>query len=267
MNEKSSMITLLTDFGLSDAYVGIMKGVIWQISPQVKIVDITHNIPPQDIYTASLTLKKALPFFPKGTVHTAVIDPGVGTLRRPIAMVVNGHYFVGPDNGLFSHIIVDAKKKKHGIKIYHLNNQRYWLKNISNVFHGRDIFAPSAAHIAQGIPLDDMGIMINDPVELKLPRLTISSNTITGEIIQIDHFGNIETNIEKSILKGVVNLKIKIKGLTIERIINTFAEGEDGEIVAIFDSSDYLSINKVNGNAAKDMKVSMGTKIEIILRS
>ncbi len=151
-----TVITLLTDFGLRDGYSGVMKGVIWKIAPQVQIADISHTIKPQNIFQGALALARTAPFFPSGTIHVAVVDPGVGTQRRPIGLRLGEYYFVGPDNGLFTLVIEHAESLGVVIQVFHLNQTTYWLPEVSRVFHGRDIFSPVAAHLARGIPNSSM---------------------------------------------------------------------------------------------------------------
>ena len=151
------VITLTTDFGLRDGYAGVLKGVIWKIAPEVKIADISHLISPQNVMEGALTLGRAAAYFPEGTIHVGVVDPGVGTSRRAIAARLGLQYFVGPDNGLFTVLLEQAEGKQEKIEVFHLNRPEFWLSSISNVFHGRDIFAPTAAHLGQGVRLESMG--------------------------------------------------------------------------------------------------------------
>jgi hypothetical protein len=156
-------VTLTTDFGLKDGFVGTLKGVIWSICPLAQIADISHLIAPQNVLEGAFALWRAYPFFPAGTVHLAVVDPGVGTSRRPLAARLGAHYFVGPDNGLFTPIYEDAEKNGWPLETVHLANEKYFLAQVSRTFHGRDIFAPVAAHLASGIPLADLGPLIANP--------------------------------------------------------------------------------------------------------
>ena len=161
-----TVITLLTDFGLRDGYPGVMKGIIWKIAPDVQIADISHSIKPQNIHQGALALARTASFFPPGTIHVAVIDPGVGTLRRPIGLRIGVYHFIGPDNGLFTLVLENAEARHTDIQVVHLDQKKFWLPEISRVFHGRDIFAPCAAHLALGVTLEEMGALINDPIRL-----------------------------------------------------------------------------------------------------
>ena len=164
------ILTLTTDFGTKDGFVGTLKGVIWSICPAAQIADISHEISPQNVLAGAFALWRAYPFFTEGTVHVAVVDPGVGTSRRPIAARLGGHTFVGPDNGLFTPMLDNAEKKGWRLEIVHLTNEKYFLPDVSRTFHGRDIFAPVAAHLANGVPLADLGSAITDQVRLYMAK-------------------------------------------------------------------------------------------------
>jgi len=187
----SAIITLTTDYGVKDAFTASMKGVILKINPQAQIVDITNEISPQDIWEAAFTLRSAYSHFPKGTVHLAVVDPGVGSGRRPIIVVTESFYFVGPDNGLFTLIYQEAER----IRVHHITSAHYYLPNPGPTFHGRDIFAPVAGWLAKGIPSGNFGDEITDYVKMNIPVPKISQNSIEGHVVHIDRFGNIITNI------------------------------------------------------------------------
>ncbi len=185
------IVTLLTDFGLEDEYVGVMKGVILSIAPQVRLVDLTHSVPPQDVRRAALILMNAAPYFPPDTVHLAVVDPGVGTERRPIAVRTGRGTFVGPDNGLFSFVLAEMETWT----AVELREPAYRLPLVSTTFHGRDIFAPAAAHLASGVPVEALGPVVNNLATLPLPRLEIGESSLEGEILYADRFGNLVTSI------------------------------------------------------------------------
>lgn len=201
----TKIITLTTDFGTRDGFVGIMKGVILSIAPETRIVDIGHWVRPQDVLEGQFLLVRAVPYFPKGAIHVAVIDPDVGTSRRPIAVEKDGMFFIGPDNGVFTPWL-------DGAKVYHLTNTRYFLDKPSATFHGRDIFAPVSAHLAKGVPLAEMGELIEDPVRLEIPKPKIKKGTIRGEVIHIDYFGNLITNIPASAMEPFLQNQLAIIG-------------------------------------------------------
>lgn len=257
------VITLTTDFGLRDGYTGVVKGVIWKIAPEVQIADISHQIGPQDVMEGALTLGRAAKYFPEGTIHVGVVDPGVGTGRRPIAARLGSQYFVGPDNGLFTVLLERAEYKHDKVEVIHLNQPQFWLSSISNVFHGRDIFAPSAAHLAQGVLLESLGTPINDPLRLNLPVPQRLADGWRGQVISIDHFGNLSTNLEKSLLENPETVKIHYKNNTIAGLMRTFGNGQPGQLIALIDSSDHLSLNVVDGNAAEQYQARIGDEVEI----
>jgi len=255
-------VTLLTDFGLRDGYTAVMKGVIWSIAPDAQVADITHSVSPQNVLEGALTLARCLPYFPAGTVHIAVVDPGVGTGRRPIAAQLGSHFFVGPDNGLATFIIQQAKEWGGELQIVHLNRPEYWLDSVSTVFHGRDIFAPVGAHIVNGVPLDRLGATIQDPVLLKISPPQRVDGGWQGEVIHIDSFGNLATNlVREQFNSDPQTVCVEIGGQTIQGLVQAFGERPPGELVALFDSSGYLSIAVVNGDAAKRIGARVGSQV------
>lgn len=261
-----SFLTLLTDFGIEDGYVGAMKGVIWQIAPETQIADLTHHVPAQDIFTGSYLLARSSTYFPQGTVHVAVVDPGVGTTRRPLAAKIGAHYFVGPDNGLITFLVQQAAAKGEVCQYVHTNRQEYWLPDVSRVFHGRDIFAPVGAHLCRGVPLEAFGDPINDPILFEIPRVQQTAKEIIGAVLQIDHFGNITTNIGDEILKGKTPIKIRYQNINFGPLAQSFAEKAPGEWVALIDSYHHLSLSMVNGNAAATLSAHIGDRVEVVLQ-
>jgi S-adenosylmethionine hydrolase len=259
-----TVITLLTDFGLRDGYPGVMKGVIWKIAPHVQIADISHAIHPQNIFQGALALARTAPFFPPGTIHVAVIDPGVGTDRRPIALHLGEHYFIGPDNGLFTFVLEQAESRGDGIQVVHLNKNTYWLPEVSRVFHGRDIFAPVAAHLARGITLDQLGTPIHDPIRLEIPHPEpIQGAGWRGQVIEIDTFGNLSTNISRSLLAPLGEVQVRIADRRIDGLVGTFGDRPPGTFIALYGTAHDLIISIVNGNAAHALNVSIGDIVEV----
>jgi S-adenosylmethionine hydrolase len=259
-----TVITLLTDFGLRDGYPGVMKGVIWKIAPEVQIADICHSIKPQNIQQGALALARTAPFFPPGTIHVAVVDPGVGTQRRPIGLHLGEHFFIGPDNGLFTLVLENAEADHAFVQVVHLNQSKYWLPDISQVFHGRDIFAPSAAHLARGIALEDIGSLIEDPIRLAIPRPEpIQGGGVRGQVIEIDTFGNLSTNIEYSHVFPMGDVIVRIAGQRIDGLVNTFGDRPKGTLIALYGTSHDLVISIVNGDAAHSLNVSVDDDVEI----
>jgi S-adenosyl-L-methionine hydrolase (adenosine-forming) len=257
-------ITLLTDFGLQDGYAGILKGVIWGIIPDVQVCDLTHQIEPQDVMAGTLALGRAAPFFPPGTVHIAVVDPGVGTQRRPLAARLGTQYFVGPDNGLITTLLSSSELHGEPVKIIHLDQPRFWLPLVSNVFHGRDIFAPAGAHLAAGVPLEEMGTPISDPVRLDLPVPQQTARGWHGQVVHIDHFGNLATNIEQGHLGEKPLLEVRIGRQVVRGLACAYGDGKAGDLLALFDSSGRLSLCVVNGSAARYLQARSGDPVEII---
>ncbi len=262
-----AIISLTTDFGIKDGNVGVMKGVILGICKTAQIVDVSHTIAQQNILEAAYVTGRSWSYFPAGSIHVIVVDPGVGTRRRPIAARVDKHIFVCPDNGSITIPLEQAETRGIPVEIIELDKPRYWLPVISNVFHGRDIFSPCAAHLANGVTFRKLGSTINDPVRLELPRVKITPQGWLGEVIHIDHFGNIATNIRIDQLKDIPNHRIyvKISAKTIEGMVNTFGERPPGELIALIGSTGNLIICAVNGNAASRLGTKFGDEVEVVI--
>ncbi len=247
-------ITLLTDFGLTDGFTGVMKGVILQIAPQAVLVDISHDLPAFSIHAACFLNEWSYGYFPAGTVHLCVTDPGVGTERRAIAVETAGHFFVAPDNGLLTPLLKVEEKKT----IVSATNPDYWLDSISQTFHGRDIFAPIAAHLANGVSIHDLGDEINDAVELSIEPPLISHDSITCHIRYIDRFGNLVTDLDESRFREWLNQTGCPEDQTIiswpeGRIVGiskAYAEKEEGCLLAVFSGFGKLEIAAREDSAA-----------------
>lgn len=257
------VITLLTDFGERDPYVASMKGVILGINPEAKIVDITHQIPPQDILEAAYTLFTSYRYFPKGTIHIIVVDPGVGSRRRIIALKTENYIFIAPDNGVLSLIL----KKKKIKEIIEITNEKYFLKPVSDTFHGRDIFSPVAAYLSRGTPLRNLGKKIKKIKELKIATPEIKKGKLIGRIIHIDRFGNLVTNVDREILSKLKikneKAKIEIGKRKIAGVKRSYVSVGKGELLALFGSSGFLEVSVNLGNASKVLGVKRGEKIEV----
>jgi S-adenosylmethionine hydrolase len=260
-----SKITLLTDFGLKDGNVGVMKGVIWGIAPDAQIADLSHEISPQNVPEAALILARSAPYFPEGTIHVVVVDPGVGTARRPIAARLGNHLYVVPDNGVLTILLERAEGKKWPVEIIHTNNPKYWRPDVSHVFHGRDIFAPVAGHLAAGVALKDLGEPVRDPVRLRLPQPERTPNGLRGEIIHIDHFGNLSSNIRIEHLGEPENVTVRLNETEIHGMVHTFGERQPGELIALYGSTGNLIFSVVNGSAAQRLETRIGDIVEVIL--
>ncbi len=262
-----SIITLMTDFGLKDGNVGVMKGVIWGIAPRTQIADLSHLISPQNIQEAALILARSAPYFPPGTVHVVVVDPGVGTSRRPIAARIGEQIYVLPDNGLLTLVLEKADREGQPVEIVHLDRHKYRLPEVSHVFHGRDIFAPAAAHLAAGVPLSAMGSWITDPVRLELPTPQPTPDGMRGQIIHIDHFGNLSTNIRQEDLQGIQELVVRLREKEVPGLARTFGERPPGELMALYGSTGNLIVSVVNGNAADRLGAQVGDVVDVILQN
>ncbi len=264
-SSRPAIISLITDFGGEGEYVGAMKGVILKSNPDVQIIDITHRISPQNILQAAFVLMNTYPYFPSGTVHLVVVDPGVGTKRRPMVLKKKGHLFVGPDNGVFS-FVLGAPGKAEAVEI---TAERYFLSPVSSTFHGRDLFAPAAAHLAAGKGLKEFGPGFEDFVTVGWPQPERKRKSLRGKVLWADGFGNLITNIcrkESGSLLEKRPILIKGRGWTIQRLSRTYGEAGPGEPTALFGSSGLLEI-AVNGESAQErLGIRAGGMIEIILR-
>ena len=258
------IITLLTDFGLRDGYVGVMKGVIWGIAPEVQIADITHQIQPQNIMEGALALGRVAAFFPQGTIHVSVVDPGVGTQRRPIAGRLGRQFFVGPDNGLCSVLLQQAHAKNDDVHFVQLDRPEFWLAEVSNVFHGRDIFAPVAAHLANGKSLTELGSPIDDVRQLELPTPQWTGSGWRGQVIIVDNFGNLSTNLTRQQLSDPGDVIVRIAGYEIHGLLKTFGAAQPGELAVLYGDADDLLVAVVNGSAAEKLGVGAGEPVEVI---
>lgn len=257
------VITLTTDFGLSDPYVAEMKAVILSINPNATIVDITHQIEKFNIKMGAYILAAASPFFPKDTIHVTVIDPGVGTKRRAILIKTDQGYFIGPDNG----VLVLAAKRQKIQHIYKITNPKLMLPKISNTFHGRDIFAPAAAYLAKGVSPSEFGPKLHKIVTPKFAKITRRKNTILGEVIHIDGFGNIVTNFGKKELEAIgadttVNIELKNARLQL-KLCKAYAEVKAQKPLAIVGSHNFLEISMNQGNAAEAFQIKVGDKVTL----
>ncbi|MHB8645132.1 MAG: SAM hydrolase/SAM-dependent halogenase family protein [Thermomicrobiales bacterium] len=259
------IVTLTTDFGLRDSYVAQMKGMILRTALRVTIVDVTHAISRHSIVQAAFVIADLWRMYPDGTAHVVVVDPGVGTDRRPIALEVDGQYFVGPDNGLFSHVLAAAEREGLSWRGVVLTNPDYWrVRDISATFHGRDIFAPAAAHLVNGTHLPHLGDPLDHPVRLALPSYEEAGGTIRGEIIYVDSFGNCVTNIPARILPPrAPGVTVACGPLAALPLASTYGMVGEGEPLALIGSHGYLEIAVRLGNAASDIGLDTGTPVVV----
>jgi S-adenosylmethionine hydrolase len=286
--EKGKMlpiVTLTTDFGQADVYVGVIKGVILSIAPNVTLVDLSHEIEPQNVREAAFLLYAATPYFPDGTIHLTVVDPGVGSERRALAVRTRRAIFVVPDNGLLSYVLATDP----ALEAVQLVNPRFHLAEVSSTFHGRDIFAPVAAHLAKGVPLADLGEVAADLVTFPMPSPAhTSEGTLQSHVLHIDRFGNLILDVRQDDLDNLViepshlqspipnlqrgnarhldNLVIEVGGQTISRLSRTYADGRPGQLVAYVGSTrHHLEIAMREGDAARSLSISVGEPVTLYI--
>ncbi len=258
MRKIQLIITLLTDFGYSDPYVGSMKGVILEINPDATIVDISHDVVPQNIHEAAFILNRAYPFFPKGTIHVVVVDPGVGSSRSIIGVKTDSYVFLAPDNGVLKYVF-----ENHSAVVHQITNRNYFRKKVSQTFQGRDIFAPVAAHLSIGVPLDTLGQSFENYTKGTVPKPVAGDKKISGEIIHIDRFGNGITNIDRNQLTSLNQIRIRVKTIMIRGLSTNYADVPTGKPLALIGSGDTLEISVHQGNASQQLGFGMGDKITI----
>lgn len=265
--EHSPIITLTTDFGYRDPFVGIMKGVILNINPLANIIDITHGISPQNIMEAAFTIEMSFASFPSKTIHVVVVDPGVGSVRRPILVITDHYYFIGPDNGIFSQIY----NLSESLNVIHLTAEHYFMAQISSTFHGRDMFAPAAAWLSKGINVSNFGDPIDDYVNIPIPVPVMpTKNIIEGEVIYIDLFGNVITNIKTQKIDELLGSKTEGKFRVIVKgseapLKNYYSEAADARLYSLINSFAYLELFVRKGNASSDFGITVGEKVGVIL--
>ncbi len=253
------VISITTDFGRGDFGVSEMVGVMYSIAgDHIRIAELTIEVPPHNILDGAVILARHTPYFPPGSIHIAVVDPGVGTHRRPIAALFGDQYYVGPDNGVFTLVYQQAARQNLPVTVIHTSNPQFWKHEVSNIFHGRDIFAPVAAHLARGVPLEEMGEPINDLVLLDLLEPEWKGGSWQGIVTRIDHFGNLESNIDGILLQGNESVEVIVGGAVIRGLVKTFGEARPGDLVAMIDSSGVIGVSVVNGSAARVLGARQG---------
>jgi S-adenosylmethionine hydrolase len=261
------IVTLLTDFGTADYFVGALKGAVLASNPEARVVDLTHEVPPYDVEAGAFTLRAAFETFPEGTVHVAVVDPGVGSARRGIAVEGRGHTFVGPDNGLFGHVC----ERLGPFRVFQLTNRNFFRREVSPTFHGRDIFAPVAGALSRGVRAEELGPEVFDFV--RLPSAAVEKTAdgkLVGSVIHVDRFGNLVTNItpeelsEESIARGA---RLRIGGREVGRFRRFFAEDAEGagEPFAVWGSAGLLEVAVFRDSAARALGAKRGDKVEVKL--
>jgi S-adenosyl-L-methionine hydrolase (adenosine-forming) len=257
------IITLTTDFGIDDHFVGVMKGVVLGIQPAAQIIDISHGVQPYDIGDGAFTIAQAYRYFPKKTIHVVVVDPGVGSARRPLLAEMAGQYFVAPDNGVLSMVF---SREQH--KVRHITNERYFLQPVSRTFHGRDVFSPVAAHLAAGVTAGKFGKLIDDYIRASFDQpARTSKHTWTGAILKTDHFGNLFTNFHidqfPSIRTHAFSLNAGLQAIT--RLALTFSDCDPGELFVVVGSSGYLEVAASQASAAKALGCGAGSPVKLTI--
>lgn len=262
-----AVLTLLTDFGLRDPYVGAMKGVLCTLAPGAPLVDLTHDVPPQDVMEAAFVLREAYPYFPEGTVHLAVVDPGVGTARRAVALRHRGHTFVGPDNGLFALVLGDEAPEA----VVELDRPDVWRRpGLSATFHGRDLFAPVAARLAMGAGLDEIGTPIDALKVLRWALPIVDEDGVRGRVLHVDRYGNAITNVAADALLAALGTRAlkTVAGTTIVRgLQRTYGDAEPGDVVVLVGSAGFVEIAVRNGNAAELLGLDRGAPVTFVFSS
>jgi len=260
---SNAIITLTTDYGTNDHLVGTLKGVILKINPEVTIVDITHGVAPYDLLDGALAIGSAYAYFPPKTIHIVVVDPGVGTDRRPLLVSGDNQYFVAPDNGVLSLVY----ERNTNVVVRNANAEHYYLQPVSKTFHGRDIFAPIAAWLSKGWQTAAMGEEIQDYKKFALPKPKASNGVVKGVVLRVDSFGNLITNFRSEDLPEAArtkgDLELQVGTQSVKRLVDTFARGENAEPIAFVGSSGYLEIAVNKGNAAKALGIGRGAPITL----
>jgi S-adenosylmethionine hydrolase len=258
----NALVTLTTDFGPGASYGAALKGVLLGVNPSARLIDLTHNIPPQDIRYTSFFLRATVPYFPQGSLHVIVVDPGVGTDRAILYVEVGGQRLLVPDNGCWSALAEEAGGSQ---RVLRLAEPRYWRTTVSATFHGRDIFAPVAGHLSRGLDPSLLGPPVNEWVRLDLPRPVFGDTTVAGEIVFVDGFGNLLTNIPGEALGRWPNpaIEVQVGATTITRHVRTYGEAEPGALVALVSSLGTLEVAVSHGSAARFLNAAVGTSVAV----
>jgi S-adenosylmethionine hydrolase len=258
------IITLTTDFGTSDHLVGTMKGVILNINPAVRIVDLNHHVTPFDVLDGALSIANAYRYFPARTIHVVIVDPGVGTDRRPLLVSGEKQYFIAPDNGVLSMIFA-----RESCLVRHITSEHYFLNPVSPTFHGRDIFAPTAAWLSKAFQTEAFGEEITDPVRFTMPKPKSAGQVVKGVVLRVDAFGNLMTNLRTEDVPAAAvesgAIKLSVAGKEIRKLAQTFGLGTPGEPIALFGSAGYLEIAVNRGSAARTLGANRGAEVTLDL--
>lgn len=257
------IVALLSDFGTRDHYAGSMKAVLLSVCPDVTIVDIGHEIPPHDVMAGALELAACYRYFPTGTIFLVVVDPGVGSVRRGIAAETGEHRFVAPDNGVLTAVFAETPPKR----VVELTERKYARPTVSRTFEGRDRFAPAAGWLAKGVVLTTLGRTVIDYHMLPIPAPEVEREQVRGQVLRVDRFGNLITNIDRRTFDRVahegVGLAVQVDGRDVDRVVNTYAEAAAGELCALFGSTDHLEIAVNAGSAAERLGLGRGALVTV----
>ena len=257
------IITLTTDFGTNDHLVGVMKGVILSINPEVNIVDITHSVLPHDLLDGALTIGQAYKYFPPKTVHLVVVDPGVGSERRPILVAGDTHYFVAPDNGVLSSVYDQTE----ALYVWNIISEHYFRQPVSKTFHGRDVFAPVAAWLTKSWQSSAFGEAITDYARFAMPKPKTAGNTIKGVVLRVDQFGNLITNLRAEDVPAFAaadgKFTIRAGNAMVTKLVPTFSSGANGEAIGFIGSSGYLEISINKANASRTLALGRGAEVTV----
>lgn len=263
MKNVARIVTLTTDFGTIDGSQTVLHGIVYGIAPEARVLDLTHAIKPQDIRHAAFVMNKNVFFFPPDSVHVVVVDPGVGTERRAIAARIGSQYFVAPDNGVLTPMMLRAEDEGWPLVVVDANRPEFWRDGISQIFHGRDVFAPLGAHLAAGIALEDLGEVVDDAIRIDWPQPVRTPEGVRGSILHIDHFGNAISNIHPGDVAHLGALTIELCGAKIEGMVRTFGDSpyDSDTLIALWDSNDYLMISENNGTGGKVIQPKRGDPV------
>lgn len=259
------VIALLTDFGTHDHYAGTIKGVILTLCPDVTLVDVTHDIAAHDVLGGALELAASYKYFPAGTIFLVVVDPGVGSKRRGIAAEAGDYRFVAPDNGVLTTVFDEHAPRK----IVELSERKYARPTVSRTFEGRDRFAPAAAWLAKGIDLAALGRPAGGVQRLEVPRPAVDDDRITGEVLRVDRFGNLITNIDRKTFDRLAGgaVEVRIEGHAVPKVVSTYADASNGELCALFGSTDHLEVASNGGSAASALALTRGARVTVSRRA
>ena len=258
MPRSSGIVALLTDYGLRDPYVGVMKGALLSVNPAARIVDLTHDIPPQDVREAGRVLSASRSFVPAGTLFVAVVDPGVGTSRAILGVETDRHTFLAPDNGLLSFLDRDGRIRR----IVSVTESRYFLKPLSRTFHGRDIFAPIAGQLSKGLDLGRLGPSVGRMTTSEAPSLRkTAAGAVQGEVVSIDRFGNLITNIPGDLLTDARDVRITVGRRVVRALSRSYADAKKGELLALVGSTGHLEISVNQGSASRAARIRRGDRV------